>query len=248
VVLRLAYEGGFVPLEWTFASVPAFTLYGDGTVVVPGAQAAIYPGPALPAVFSRQVDEDGVQALLERALDAGLGREDLVLGDTGDVAIADASTAVFTLTVDGRTTTASAYALGLEEDEAFPGLPEDQARTRRALARLAADLGDLRWLHDGSVAGEEPWDGEAARLLVRPYRGDPELPQPLVAWPLDVRLADAGEPVGWDPEARCVVVDGDAWRRLLAEARDATALTPWRDGGRRWSIAIRPLLPDEPGC
>ncbi|HVA85136.1 MAG TPA: hypothetical protein VNF73_02335 [Candidatus Saccharimonadales bacterium] len=28
----------------------------------------------------------------------------------------------------------------------------------------------------------------------------------------------------------------------------ASTLTPWTSGGHRWSIVVRPLLPDESGC
>src|SRR5687768_7633938 len=68
-LVKIAYEGGFVPIEWTYTNFPFYSLYGDGTLIVPGAQIEIYPGPALPAISSRQVDEAGVQAILEQAID-----------------------------------------------------------------------------------------------------------------------------------------------------------------------------------
>ena len=47
VVLRVADEGGFVPVDYMLSSMPSFSLYGDGTLITPGAQIDIYPGPAL---------------------------------------------------------------------------------------------------------------------------------------------------------------------------------------------------------
>jgi hypothetical protein len=35
---------------------------------------------------------------------------------------------------------------------------------------------------------------------------------------------------------------------VLAAAATANAATPWDSGGTRWSVAFRPLLPDESGC
>ena len=67
---RSRIEGGFVPVEWTYTNFPFYSLYGDGTLIVPGAQIEIYPGPALPAISSRQVDEAGIQAILEKAIAA----------------------------------------------------------------------------------------------------------------------------------------------------------------------------------
>src|SRR5918996_978902 len=60
LLIRIAYEGGFVPVDWNLTNLPVFSLYGDGTLIRPGAQIAIYPAPALPAISSRTVDEAGV--------------------------------------------------------------------------------------------------------------------------------------------------------------------------------------------
>ena len=251
VVLQLSYEGGFVPAGFPLLDVPAFTLYGDGRVITPGVQIAIYPPPALPAIVERTADEAAIAAIVERARDAGLGAEDLDLRDTGNVAVADAATAVFVLTIDGRTTTAEVYAMGVDgEPTTMPGLSHDQVELRRALSSLAADLGDLTWVEDagGSLGDESSYVGEAARLLVGPVREDPELPQETFAWPIDLPLRTLGEPVEWDPETRCAVLEGEDWRAVHEAAGAANQLTPWSDGRTERTIAFRPLLPDESGC
>lgn len=251
VVLRLANEGGFVPAGFPLLDVPTFTLYGDGTVISPGAQIAIYPGPALPAIVERQLDDAAVRAIVDRAVEAGLGEGDLDLSDTGDVAIADASTAVFTLTVDGRTTTAEVYALGFDgDDAAMPGLSEREVALRRDLASLAADLSDLSWVTEagGSLGDEVPYAGDAARILIAPVIDDPELPQEVVAWPVEQPFRSMGEPTPWDPRTRCAVLDGEDWAAVRAVAERANQLSPWSDGRVERSIAFRPLLPGEAGC
>lgn len=243
VVLRLAFEGGYVPADHAFTSPPSFVLYGDGTVVTPGVQIMIYPAPSLPAIIVREVGEDGVQALLRRALEAGLGERDLGVEDVGRPSVTDLPTAVFTLSAKGRTTVARVYALDVDD---APGLTDAQRELRRRLARLAAHLTDLSWLPQGSVGDERLYLGEAARLLVAPYRPDPQLPQRPVDWPLAIDLGGAGREVGG--ASRCLVVEGEDWARLREVAGSTNQLTPWVHDGKRYSIEIRPLLPDESGC
>src|SRR3990170_397170 len=93
IVLRLSYEGGFVPIEYNLTQIPTFSLHGDGGIVLPGAQIELYPGPALPAVNRRTVTEDGLQAILRAANDAGLGRGDRDYSSFASTMIADAPTA-----------------------------------------------------------------------------------------------------------------------------------------------------------
>ncbi len=94
VVLRVAYEGGFVPYEYTLSSVPSWSLFGDGTLIVQGPQIEIYPGPALPNLVAIPISEEGVQAILEAARDAGLMDGDATYGndciaDAGDHGLHD---------------------------------------------------------------------------------------------------------------------------------------------------------------
>lgn len=244
IVLRVSDEGGFVPVEYNLTRLPSFTLFGDGTILVPGAQIAIYPGPALPPIVRRTVNDDGIQAILGAALDAGLD-QDLDLSDTGSMLIADATTTVFTLTAEGRTTRVSVYALG-----AFPdrpeGMSEEEFELRNALTDLVERLGGLdRWLPDGSIGPEGAYRPDGARVFAGRYRSDRELPQEPVRWPLD-------EPLEVGPQDTagyaCRAVTGGEWETLSPRARDANQLTPWVSDGDRFALLFRPLLPDESGC
>jgi hypothetical protein len=150
VLVRVALEGGFVPLEWTFTNVPVFSLYGDGTLVVPGAQIEIYPAPALPALSRRHVDEAGVQAILVEALDAIGGVPD-DLSDLGTTAIADAPSTAITVSAGRVDRTIRVYALA-ELNGRPDGMPDDEYRARRGLQELVARLGSLEsWLPAGSL-------------------------------------------------------------------------------------------------
>ncbi len=84
-------------------------------------------------------------------------------------------------------------------------------------------------------------------MFTGPYRGDPQVPQRPVRWPLATpldRLVSTTTAGG----LRCGVVTGDDLRALLPKLETANTLTPWVDGGGRSSLLVRPLLPDETGC
>jgi hypothetical protein len=248
LILSVGSEGGYVPTQYLFTNAPSFSLFGDGTIIVPGAQDAMYPGHALPPSVARSVSEEGIQAILAAAIDAGLA-EDGDHSDLGNVMVADASTAAFLLSIDGQTHHVTAYALGLDEERG-DGQPQDVWEARRALGRFTQRIGTLDgWLPEGSLGDERPFDASAARLLIGPYAADRDLPQGPVEWPLDPGLEGLGEPApllgeGW----RCATVDGDDWTAVEDLASDANQLTPWTSGGRSYAIVFRPLQPGESGC
>jgi hypothetical protein len=246
VLVRISSEGGFTPVEWTYTNFPFYSLYGDGTLVVPGAQIEIYPGPALPAMSSRQVDEVGIQAILEEAI-AAVGDVPADLDDLGYMSIADASTTVITVSAGGVDRTIRAYALS-EQTDRPDGMPEREYEARQRLQELVAKLtGPTDWMPGGSLGPEGTYEASAARLFVGDYRPVEDLAQELVQWPLDEGLADFGAPAA-PGGYRCGVVEGSNWGAVLAAATSANALTPWADAGERYSILFRPLLPDETGC
>jgi len=246
LLVRVDVGGGYVPLEWTFRNVPTFSLYGDGTVITPGAQIEIYPGPALPALSRRSLDEEGIQAILREVLAAtdGIPSD---LGDMGSVAIADAATTVITIHAGDVERRIEAYALGTLSERP-DGMPDDVYRARRALEELVGRLSRLEtWLPSGSLGPETTFRGDAARLFIGRYRRVEDLHQEPVAWPLAGRLGSFGEGTT-QPQYRCGTVVGDDWRALSDAAASSNELTPWTDGGERYSIVFRPLLPDEAGC
>jgi hypothetical protein len=245
LVLRVEYQGGFVPYEFTLSSVPFWSLFGDGTLIVTGPQIEIYPQPALPPLIRTPITEDGVQAILEEAQAAGLMDGDR---DYGDMCIADAATTVFTTNANGTTSVVSAYALEVGQPAGSCGSKRD-AEARAALAAFQTKLGDLkRWLPPGSVGAEEPFRPSEMRVYVLPYQGDPELPQEAMDWPLDAPLSTFGEPLADQPDTRCGVISGEELDTVYADARSANQLTPWVSEGTKYRLILRPLLPDEHTC
>ena len=147
IVLRISSGGGFVTPQTNLRALPSFTLYGDGTVIVPGVITQMYPGPAIYPLIRSKLRESQVQALLRRAARAGL----LVRGpiDYGTVGVSDMPTTTVLLNAGGRRVKRQAYALGatviLPSAHRFRVRPHDAVRAgdqcrcptcRRARVRL----------------------------------------------------------------------------------------------------------------
>jgi hypothetical protein len=245
LVLRVHTGGGFVPIDYHLREVPGFTMLGDGRVVDSGPVIEIYPGPALPNLQVTRLSDAGVQAVLEEAERAGL-----LDGDASYdyPCVTDVPTTTFTVVTAGRTTTVSAYALGLE-DQMTADCPDVDVEARAALSAFWQKLGDLEsWLQEGSVGQTESYTPQEMRVYVTAYLGDPELAQEPVEWPLDGPLASFGEPDANLPDYRCGVVSGDDLDTLLPLAEGSNQLTPWTGDGEEFGLVFRPLLPDEHAC
>lgn len=246
VLVRVAFEGGFVPLEWTYRSLPSFSLYGDGTLVLPGAQIELYPGPALPSISTRPVTEEGIQTTLEEALGSIQDVPDEML-DMGSVGLADVPTTVITIRAGDVDRTIKVYGLS-ELTERPQHMSAEEFQARGQLQQLVTKLEGLAtWLPDGSLSTETSYEGSGARLFVSEYRkGD--LPQEPITWPLQGDLHRFGDGAIGSETYRCGIVEGTEWTTLREAASQANELTPWSESGARFSILFRPLLPDERGC
>jgi hypothetical protein len=247
LLLRVQAEGGFVPVEYMLTNMPSFSLYGDGTILTPGPQIEIYPPPALPSIDQRTVTEEGIQAILQAALDAGAdGNRDLT--DMGSTLITDAPDTVFTMRVEGDDTTLRVYAL-MELDRKPPTMDAREFEARQALQRLVEDLGTLdRWLPQGSLSEAQQYRPSGSRVFVGAYRADPDLPQSPMAWSLDRGLASFVGDAGVAGYGCGAVLDAEWTEELLPQVSRANQRTPWVSEGERYSVLFRPLLPDETGC
>lgn len=245
IILEIDSCCGFTPIEYQLKVMPSFALLGDGRIVVQGAQIEIYPGPALPALASRTVTEEGIQAILEAAREAGLFGPDHHY-DTMNVT--DAPTTTFTLVADGERHVISAYALDMTYDDA--SMPKNERTARAALVEFNQKLGDLAsWLPDGALGEEAMYEIPGLRVFVTGEpRMEPDVPQAPMDWPLDEALEEFGDPVENHSTIRCGAVTEDGLAMLLPKAREANELTPWSSGGQAFGLVLRPMLPHESGC
>lgn len=251
LVVRLRYVGGFAPPSAHLMDLPVVSVYGDGTVIVPGPQIMIYPGPTLPNLQRATITSAGMQILIAAARDAGLLGPDAHY-DLGG--IMDASSAEFTVNAEGRVHTVSAYALmeGGGREPEMPGSNDPAVADARAkLSLFRGQLGSLEALLDTEIGLWTPFEPESAQLLVTagaPDDGQGLVQQP-IAWPLDADLATFGDALSTLMEGqRCGVVEDADLETLWPLFGQANALTPWTDGDAAFGIAVRPLLPAESGC
>jgi hypothetical protein len=232
IVLRVTSAGGFVAPQTNLATLPAFTLYGDGRVIVPGV-----PGQnAFVTLATRTLDEPRVQALLRRARAAGLfARGTIDYGDMGAVGVSDMPTTTVDLHAGGRQIERQAYALGAQTHGGR--LTGAEVRARLVLTRFIASL-------PGSSA-RAAYLPHAFAVYVAPAQGTTGS---RLAWPLARDLATAGTPVSSGLGYRCTTVSGAAARTLARSLRQATVQSRWTSHGRAYTLVARPLLPDEADC
>ena len=259
-ILVVEETGGFAMVQMIATRVPTFALYGDGRVVVQGAQTLEFPGPALPALIERRMTEEGIQAVLEAVEDTGLFTGDLELRGAQNV-IADATDTVFRLNANDATATITVYGLGLL-DPAFggnvQGIEQSELDAHATLAQLRDALMTIDTsVPDGSweAEGWQPYEPTGFRLYVRDVTGEPveggDLPDQVREWPTDDDPSAFGEELAFFGDGtRCGVVEGDAAAAWLAELGAANQQTLWTtDGETRFSVLARPLMPgEEPSC
>jgi hypothetical protein len=251
VVVRVVTGGGFVPVEVNLASVPSYTLYGDGTVIrtvaAPEGAAPTLAAATAQPLETAKLDEAAVQQLLAQAKVAGLlGASQIDYGDMGAVGISDMPTTSVTIAADGQTAERAAYALGAGGDSPGHTLSAAQQNARTALSGFVA-------LTTGDLPGAATYTPERLAVYVGPGLAQPtdtDAAAPTVPLTNDLpalTAQGANSAAGFG----CTVVEGDQATALLAAMAKGPADGVWRgpkgDTGT-YRIVVRPLLPDEAGC
>jgi hypothetical protein len=239
LVVRVETTGGFVPVETIFTNLPVVSIYGDGSVITTGPQVMIYPGPVVPNLLVRKLDQSGMQAVLTAAQQAGILTQPI---DYGQPNVADVPSTVVTVNVNDQAFTQSANALGMVE--ATSGLTPAQIDARAKLSTFVASMSDLETLVGADHIGpEQPYTIAGWRLRATPAGQLPtgEPAPTVVPWPVaSVPLASIGE---------CSAVTEAA---TVAQVTDtltkANQLTFFTQAGKTYQVLARPLLPDETGC
>ena len=244
LLLRVTSEGGFIGPAANLNAVPQVSVYADGRIMSPGAVAAIYPSPLLPAVDVRDVGPAGATAIVAAIRAAGLDKpstaEPSVPGDFG--------TTIFTVTVDG-VPVVSRLVLG----SGLPGRPgvgsPDPAAA--AAADLLARLQDPNETWGAASVQTSVLTPTAYRVYVAPGApaSDGTLsPEPAVAWPLATPLGQLGTAANPDrgiAGLRQGAVFGADAATLGPVLAAANSQTPFISEGNLYTLYVRPLLPDE---
>ncbi|HRA85534.1 MAG: hypothetical protein IPP16_16135 [Acidimicrobiaceae bacterium] len=236
VVLRIGYEGGFVPAGTSFLNLPTVLVTGDGRVFTPGAVPAVYPGPLLQPMFERSITEQGIATLIEMADAAGL------LGVAPDYSlpaenmIADAPDTVVAITVNGTTSVHRAYALGIDSPDGGPSTP-----ARDNLLRFVTQVTDVATaVGSGNVGSEAAFAPDGYRfqaMVVDPTQWADPAPT-IVEWP-----ADAGAVLA--DSTQCAVLAGAVGDSLFVTA---TQLTFFQEAELVYQLSVAGVLPGDPSC
>jgi hypothetical protein len=238
LVLQYETGGGLIPPDFLVTQMPSFSLYGDGTVIIVPTEErgrVMEPG-TLPRLIKATMTEEQVQALLRFALGQGrlLEAREHYPQDT----CADCGAATFRIHAAGVEKVVTVDALGMAD-----GMRGD-ATDRRGFMALVETLTTFEQRMLAGELGEVSlYDPEAYLVALFEAQG---AQGELLEWPWDDVTLDDFKSQGditWRRDARLtreqvgVITEVPSGPRmgLFVEAED----------GKIWSVALRPLLPDE---
>lgn len=229
VILEISDEGGFVPVEFELNRVPRYTVFADGTVVMPGDRQFSFPGPAFRSLVQTKLEAETLTDLLTFVSDLGLADIDSIeLNNAPNVA--DASTTVVRYFDDGGEHRISIYALGF-----------DSAADARS-AIVESMITEL----DEATTGSDPYSAERLMVFSQVAQGlDPQQLTSAGPWPFGFDRSDrTSEFAGfW-----CLTVEGDEAIAVAEVLEDADSMTTWELDGAPYRVIGRPLLPHQDGC
>jgi hypothetical protein len=246
LLLKVTTEGGFINPEATIAALPTVVVYADGRIITPGAVDAIAPGPLVLPVVVRDVGPEGAAAILAAIRQAGLDKPSTASPGTPG----DAGTNVFTVVIDGTTTTTRLAGGG--PGPGGPGGPAAGSADpgRAAAVDLLDRLTDPTKTWGAASAPETPFIPAGYRVFVAPGAPVSDQTSAPVPWPLGTPLETFGTPAvpdrGVTGLRKGVVLGADAatLRPILEAARSST---PFVSAGKTYTLHVRALLPDELG-
>ncbi|MGQ0849370.1 MAG: hypothetical protein ACT4OP_09680, partial [Actinomycetota bacterium] len=152
VLLMVRDVGGFVPVDFMVGQGPRLVLLRDGTLISPGPQIAMYPGPLLPN-YQQSILDDETRLFVLEELDS-IGFADITdeVNDEASDSVADAPNTVVTFYNQDGAHTLSVYALGL-------GAPVSDARVG-ILANLVDRLSQI-----GFAGGVQPYESDSIQVM-----------------------------------------------------------------------------------
>ncbi len=238
--LRMMTRQAISPVN-SFGVQPTAVIDGSGLYIVPGVVPAIFPGPLVVPLSSRQVSDAGRETIIGWAEELGLlsGQTDF----TGGGGLPGGVTGQIELTVDGSTVTLSGFP-DVAAPDPEPGSPQAFGELWRRIASLPETL-------PGELGPEAPFMPAGYALLVGPPP-DPQdgLVGAVADWPLDESLATFGGPVA-NGTYRCGLVEGQDAVTLGASLARANQLTQWTQDpatSATFGLTVRPIVAGENPC
>lgn len=232
-VIRITYEGGYMPAGFAFVNTPSLIVSGDGKAYTPGVMTMEFPGPLVAPITVRTITEEGVQTLLQLASAAGLlatppeyPRNDM---------IADAPDTVVTIEAGGSTYVHRAYALGIDANETDPA--------RKVLADFVTAASDLPGTVGAAALGPEAM----LEPMVYRFQAMPTDDADLAGYDPKPTITEWPENTGVDlgAAASCASALADAVGPTFTAADSNTVFA---QGEGRYRLAVAPVLPGDPPC
>jgi len=224
VFVRVDNVGGFLPLEYIYTQTPS-TLLVDTKLYRPGAVVMIYPGPALLPIEERTVSSTSAEVKARSVYSALVTPK----GGWGTPGVADAPSAVISVTVDGKTRTATIASYGFTN--VGNGLSAVQAAARSKLQTAINSIDGLK----GTSRMFKPVNLEAwvfeDGAWYEPGSTPEETPVDPLPWPSTVSVNDGCN--SFPP--RLLPVGSNQISRFSSDARVFRAV-------------FRPVLPGESAC
>lgn len=232
-LLRVQYEGGFMPIEYALGTGPSYQLSNDGRLVFAGVTTLQYPGPLVVPYQQVSLSEEDVDRVLNLVEEIGLPEMTDERDETQINFVADAATYVVTYFDEAGEHKYSVYALGMENE---PGSEATQA---------TAELDSLLIELSGSEE-PEPFVADEIKVFAGVSMMEPEPGfEDIRPWPLP------DGPDGWSGfsgiDWKCNIYPGET----LDLFTDATQVTQWTapdEAGDSYTLVVRQLLPGEDGC
>jgi hypothetical protein len=228
VVLRLDFAGGFINPAGNLLRAPAFTLYGDNTLVFRPTTDAT--GQGMPAFQLAHLSVDQVDALLTYAL----VRDHLQDAAASYPGNPDSGSTIFSVEAGGVKKQVSVFGLS--------GNPKGHdAAVLKGLEDLATTLSDFEsQVKAGKVESVEPYQPQMYRAILSEGPSDASIPWP---WS-DLTLADfsinpdSGQLMGElsaDQAAKIVTLPSGGASDIGVTGLD----------GKGYLLSLRPVLPGE---
>jgi hypothetical protein len=239
VILRVEWGGGFVAPQANVTQAPAFTLYGDGTVIFrPTRDAGMTVSDAFRPFLTGRMSEGAIQDLLDYALHEG-GLQDAQTSYDYP-GIADAGTVTFWINAGGADKTVAVYAL-MEGTIDGP-----EAVDRKKLLELYDRLSDFApEARAGAVDRVTDFEPDAYNVVMFDTMGDPSNTSTIFEWPWrDIEPADFVQPDEYPSRVLRMSADDVA---KLTDVPNGGQVSIWvkAPDGSNVTFALRPMLPDE---
>lgn len=231
-----------LPPRALFGSIPSVVITLDGRVLTGGAVPAIFPGPLVMPIVEQQLTPAGWAQVVAAARAAGLlsGAHDF----TGGAMPPGSAATRVQLVADGHV-----YDFTGDQGRIMVCITtpcDPQPGTPEAFGGFLSKVTNLgSWLA-GQLGASGIYVPTGYAVIVGRAPDQQGLEQPILGWPFDIPLTEAGKPLADGSGERCTTLTDSNLVVLGPRLTSANQLTRWRDAvGTVRGLTVVPLLPGD---